>query len=300
MTAHNLHKVNFSPTRGDNILDLVLCSGQLQASSESGDSLFASDHNSLRIEFCMPTNTKPSCVNRQIFNFHFHKADLNDLQKTIDCIPWCLLEATDDCDATASLFYNFVEAAVIDVVPTVRPRQPSPPWFDSKVRHALRAKEKAHPTPDHTELFKQVRSNFKRIVRAKYAKYLTFVKNPKRFWSFIKSRRNQHSLPSLIRNENSGLEAADSAAKASLLMDSFQSVYLPPSPELDATMPSLQSTKLDIMPALRITASDVFCKLTDIDPSKSSGADNLSGFVLKSCARVLCGPLAYLFKRASK
>ena len=150
-------------------------------------------------------------------------------------------------------------------------------------------KKKAHPTPDHTELFKQVRSNFKRIVRAKYAKYLTSVagdigKNPKRIWSFIKSRRNQHSLPSLLRNENSGLEAADSAAKASLLMNSFQSVYLPPSPELDATMPSLQSTKLDIMPALRITASEVFRKLTDIDPSKSSGADNLSGFVLK----VLC------------
>ena len=75
----------------------------------------------------------PSYVSRTIFNFS--KADLNDLLRTIEYIPWCLLEATDNCNEATALFYDFVEAAVADIVPIVhpRPRCPSPPWFDREV-----------------------------------------------------------------------------------------------------------------------------------------------------------------------
>ncbi|XP_038046033.1 uncharacterized protein LOC119720442 [Patiria miniata] len=298
MAAHSLQQVNFSPTRGDNILDLVLCSALQQVSCETGDDIFASDHNSVRISIQVTAKTKPYDASRPIFNYR--KADLYDLQRTIECIPWCLLEATDDCDEATSLFYDFIEAAVIDVVPVVRPRRPSPPWFDGEVRHALKAKErtfrrkKKSPTPANLELFKEARSNFKQIVRGKYANYLSSVaadigKNPKRFWSFIKTRScsRQHALPSVLRNETSGFEAADSAGKADLLKDCFQSVYVPASSdESDATMPVLQSSNLDAMPAISITKSDVISKLSDIDVSKAIGPDNLSGFVLKSCANV--------------
>ena len=82
MTAHNLQQVNFFPTRGDNILDLVLCSGQHQISCETGDNIFASDHNSVRINLGTAAKTMPSHVNCPIFNFR--KADLNDLQRTME------------------------------------------------------------------------------------------------------------------------------------------------------------------------------------------------------------------------
>ena len=149
--------------------------------------------------------------------------------------------------------------------------------------------KKRSPTPANIELFKEARSEFKQIVRAKYANYLSSVagdigKNPKRFWSFIKSRANsrQHSLPSVLRNENSGVEAADPAGKAALLMDCFQSVYLPDSSdESDASMSDLHHANLDAVPAISITKSDVLSKLNDINVSKATGPDNLSGFVLK-------------------
>ena len=82
-------------------------------------------------------------------------------------------------------------------------------------------------------------------------------------------------------------------------MDCFQSVYLPDPDESDTSMPALHHANLDAMPAMSITKSDVFTKLNDIDVSKATGPDNLSGFVLKSCANALCGSLAYLFNRAS-
>ena len=84
MTAHNL-QVNLPPTRGDNILDLVLCSGQHQISFETGDNIFASDHNSVRINLHIANKIKPPCVSRPIFNFR--KANLNDLQRTLECVP---------------------------------------------------------------------------------------------------------------------------------------------------------------------------------------------------------------------
>ena len=136
----------------------------------------------------------------------------------------------------------------------------------------------------------------------------------------------QHSLPSVLQNESSGLEATDSAGKAALWMDFFQSVYLPTLDEsvinhtlytrwcisgqnlkinclspyartnqYNHTLPTLQSVNLDTMPAIRITESDVLRKLNDYnDSSKYSGPDNISGFIFNSCSNVLCGPLTYL------
>ena len=308
LTANCLHQVNFSVTRGNNILDLVLCSEQLQVSCGAGDNLFPSDHNSVRLSFRILAKTNSSHTSRPIYNFR--KADLNDLNRTIECIPWCLLEATDDCDAATSLFYDLIEAALIDVVPVVRPRRPSPPWFDCEVHHALKAKERAfrrkkvNPNPHNTTLFKAARSHFKQLVRTKYSSYLLSVaadigKNSKRFWSFIKARSRQHPLPSVLRSEQSGLDASDPAGKAGLLMDYFQSIHLPDSAQSDVELPGLYPVDLDAMPAISITKSDVLHKLRNIDVSKASGPDNLSGFVLNSCANVLCGPLTYLFRRAT-
>ena len=54
------------------------------------------------------------------------------------------------------------------------------------------------------------------------------------------------------------------------------------------------------MPAIRITESDVLRKLKDIDSSKASGPDNISGFICNSCSNVLCGPLTYIFRKATQ
>ena len=54
------------------------------------------------------------------------------------------------------------------------------------------------------------------------------------------------------------------------------------------------------MAAIRITESDVLHKFKDIDSSKASGLDNISGFIFNSCSNVLCGPLTYIFRKATQ
>ena len=189
-------------------------------------------------------------------------------------------------NAATSLFYDLVKAALVDihVVPVVRPRRPSPPppWYDGEGHHTLRDKEqafrrkKADQNPHNVAVFQAARRDFKKLARAKYSSYLSSVardigKNPTHFWSLVKARSRYHSLPSLLRSEQSGLEASDAAGKARLLMDCFQSVYLPDS---DANLPDLNPVNLDAMPAVHITKSDVLSKLANIDISKATGPDN--------------------------
>ncbi len=132
---------------------------------------------------------------RQVYNFR--KADLNDLRKMLEYIPWNILYSTNDCEEVTSLFYDLVEAALADVVPVVSPRRPSPPWFDGEVRKALKAKEQAfrrkkrNPSLENKELFRVARSAFKHIARVKYAGYLASLAadvghNPKLFGALSK------------------------------------------------------------------------------------------------------------------
>ena len=115
------------------------------------------------------THTNLYQLSRRVYNYR--KADLNDLRRTLECIPWNILGLTDKCEEATSLFHDLVEAALADVVPVVNPRRPSPPWFDGEVRKALKAKEKAFrkkksdPTTENILLFKTARTAFKHIAR---------------------------------------------------------------------------------------------------------------------------------------
>ena len=74
--------------------------------------------------------------------------------------------------------------------------------------------------------------------------------NPKRFWSFVKARTKQRSLPSVLQHETSGLKAADPSNKASMLMDYFQTVYPCPDDKPEPFLPQVLPSDLHPMPAI--------------------------------------------------
>ena len=80
-------------------------------------------------------------------------------------------------------------------------------------------------------------------------------------------------------------------------MGYFQSVYLP-EPDQTSDKPALHAYNLPTMPVIQMSDSDVLDKLSEINVSKASGPDNISGSLLKSYADILCVPLANLFRMA--
>ena len=114
----------------------------------------------------------------------------------------------------------------------------------------------------------------------------------------MKARTKQHSLPSVLQHDASGLRAADPSNKASMLMDYFQTVYACPDDEPESVLPQVLPSDLYTMPAIEMDSNEVWRELKNIDISKACRPDNLPGLVLKTCADDLCHPLLYLFRRS--
>lgn len=203
------------------------------------------------------------------------------------------------------LFYDFVEAAVSDHVPTVTLSRKCPPWFDSQVRAALRDKErsfvnkKRHPTPENDLDFRSKRKIFKDLAAAKYRAYLVgliadFKNTPKRFWSFLKAVKLSTVLPSVLFF--GGKSAATNHEKANLLNECFGSKFSVPS-DPNLPLPFCEDLGLSALNHMTVSSDRVGSLLSGLDRSKACGPDNLSGFILRECADALAIPLSVIFNK---
>ena len=74
---------------------------------------------------------------------NYKREDFDGLRRSLSLIPWGLLDGIG-VDKAVETFYNLLNSATANHVPTVVLRRRVPPWFDSAVRAALRLKEAAY------------------------------------------------------------------------------------------------------------------------------------------------------------
>ena len=137
-----------------------------------------------------------------------------------------------------------------------------------------------------------MRKDIKLAMKSKMRSALSDSSNPntltKKFWSYVKNASNSTRMPdSICRN---GIYANEPSKQAELFnsyfYDQFSSI-------------SNYSTDVDFSNDLfanfRFEESKIKDILLGIDTNKSSGPDEISGIVLKSCALTLARPLSILF-----
>ena len=203
-------------------------------------------------------------------------------------------------DADTELFYELVNAAIADYVPTVSRSRRFPPWFDRDVQCALRDKNTAHrlkksqPSPEHDLAFSKARSEFKNAASTKYRAYLLslvhdFRDNPKRFWSFVKSlKSSRHRPTALIHNGESFSNIPDCANIFTITLGSKVS-----DPHIDR----LRDTPVFPLPILNhffVPPGKIQTLLSSIGKHKACGPDGLSARILHECAAELAIPLEIL------
>ena len=125
------------PTRGQNLLDLVL-TRDLTCRASVRDGWLSSDHREVVATVDVP-GWRPPVVTRSVV-FNFRRADFAGLRRSLSLLPWTLLDSMEVNEAVDT-FYSMLEAAVVDQIPTVTLSRRYPPWFSAAARHALRAKE---------------------------------------------------------------------------------------------------------------------------------------------------------------
>ena len=156
--------------------------------------------------------------------------------------------------------------------------------------------------PSHWEAYNRVSSSTKKALKKAHWQHVNLIldtaekeHNTKPFWNYIKSQRQDTAGVSPLKKK--GQLYSDSKTKASILQDQFTSVFT-----IDDTDPNhdlkMDGQKYQSLPPLLIRNEGILKLLQHINPSKSSGPDEVAGRLLKELANELAPFLTYLFNKS--
>ena len=180
------------------------------------------------------------------------------------------------------------------------------PWLTNSVKRMCRKKQRlfnlARRTHKrhHWEKYKShKRSTLKALRRARWS-YIDNIlqlsldsKDPKPFWRFIKSQRQDSVGVSALKHE--GRLYSDSKTKAELLNSQFKSVFTREDTE---HIDKLFGPNYPTIDPLVINTKGVEKLLSQLNPSKASGPDQIPCRILKGLSEELAPVFCALFKQS--
>ena len=115
---------------------------------------------------------------------------------------------------------------------------------------------------------------------------------PKRFWSYISSRKCDNNGVAPLRNTD-GLIYSDAKSKADILNNQFSSVF---TQEPKDNLPDLGISTHPEMTPITINEAGVWKLLQNIKPHKAAGPDNIPARILREAANNLAPAMTILFQ----
>ena len=176
------------------------------------------------------------------------------------------------------------------------------PWANTNISHLARKKDRVFKKAKHSgrethwAKFREVRSLMQREVRRAKRHYLNDVispqlhENPKRFWSYIKSKRNESTRVASLRNTD-GLLYNDSQTQANILNNQFKSAY---TIEDTNTIPVVHGSDHPVMNKIHITTNGVRKLLEGIKTHKATGPYNIPAHLLRILSHQLAHFLTFI------
>ena len=115
--------------------------------------------------------------------------------------------------------------------------------------------------------------------------------NPKKFWSFVKGKKQEASGVSPLRNHD-GIIHSDPTTKANILNHQFESVF---TKEDLSNIPSKGRSPFDDMPFIQVTSPGVEKLLHNLCPHKANDPDSIPARLLKELSNELARALTFIF-----
>ena len=284
-----LEQVVDFPTRQENTLDLVFTSHPgfkvrckplppIAPKSDHDIVLFDTSHQPYR----------PRPTRRKIFLWN--KTDIDGLRSNISSSSQTFL-STDyaDIDSMWSAFKTTVTSAVDQHVPTkMTSTRHTHPWVDITLRKLMRKKQRAHRSAKRARQardwnrYKKLQAEAQRSTRKAHKGYMEDIvsqdlkENSKRFWSFIKSKR-QGAAGVLALMKEDGYLQSDSSVKAKILNKQFQSVYTRDDTD---SIPEKGPSPYQPMQDISYNPDGVKKLLKDLKPYKAAGPDGIPTYIL--------------------
>ena len=290
-------------TVNSHILDLVVANDINNININNIASATTSTHQGLEVTFPLKVELKQEKKQREAYNFR--SADWDHIFRLLSCIMWSDWSAFSSVDAAFEYFYDVLYAVIKEGIPTYKVKTKRfPSWYDAELRTLVKLKDRARTSFIRTGrnklsasyiLFSKLRKDIKVKQKQCYTVFLHKLEcdirnNCNRFWSHVKSQKAGGSIPRIMSYKGVTYDSINSIVDVFSIF--FKSIFIP----FDSNYTphcSYVDTPLFNFPC--ITPTDVRNILLSLEPSTSTGSDNIPAVFVVRCADQLCKPLSDLF-----
>ena len=290
-------------TVNNHILDLVIANELDSVQISTIDNATSSTHKALEISTKLNMQQCGKASERVSYNFK--DTDWDNVFCLLSCIYWSDWTSFHTVNDAYAHFYDVIYAVMKDSIPTYKIKvKQFPHWYSKALISLIKAKERTrnfflrrgrNKSSDLYKSFCNLRKQIKKKQKEDWKINISnveanIIKNPKRFWSHVKSKKSSNSLPNAMKYHGIVYNSTESIVKVFALF--FKSVFI----QFDQShTPHCESrfTSKFVMPQIKYI--DVQNILRSLQPSTASGSDNISATFLIKCSHLIAKPLADLF-----
>ena len=226
LNDHFLSQLNNTPTRSNNVLDLVLQACLIMSAWPRYCRLkklrfSRTTRHLLWVQrfYQSPNKDSKICLRLR------ERSSFEGLRSALSAINLSSNIGHEDINDDWQSWKDTFLAAVSDHIPYKRLKGRNPaPWIDGpilnliKKKNSIRQKLKSSPTSHLREIFKNMRADVKRMLRVSREIFGSlesdFKSNPKRLWSLLKQKSKSDNIPDLVSMATSTDAAADQVVQS--------------------------------------------------------------------------------------
>ena len=304
-----LSQINLQRNHLDRVLDLVFCSIESEASVDRcAVPLTRTDLHHPPLVISFPGGHKVAaneCVASRELNYR--KIDFDAFLAYFSTVDWNSLFESCTVDSMAERFCEIVRAWFSENLPFVK-RPSSPAWSTSLLRRLKRkrnAQQRKHRrlrTVQTKHDFKRSSEEYRRLNASLYKSYVLRVQsdlrsNPKKFWSFVNSKRKCSSIPLKVCFD--GKESSSDSESCEMFAEFFSSVFVPDDAtrNTDSAVQNVPCDCVDI-DIFQVTPDMIFTAVKKMKSSYAVGPDGIPAVVLCRCVAALAPPLCSIFNKS--
>ena len=327
MNKHFLTQVVKSPTRKDNILDIVMVNNDRIISHVSTSETRLSDHNLVSVKLTYNpsdpiTHPLPDIEKHSFRAVDFHSCDFEVINSKLQEINWEDLQALCDNedDQDGSMFLSLFNLTVLQIFLANAP--PKPQGKDvlknkfsrnrrvlNRKRRQLSARLRALQThsPSSPKIGRiklelstihiKIRDSHVDQVEARESEAVKVVKsNPRYFFSYAKRFAKSKSSIGPLKTEDGSL-TQDCKEMADILQRQYMSVFSDPKSE-KKKMPTSDSPYNCKLTDVDFTCDDVKDAIKEIDINAACSPDDIPAKILHKCCDQLAQPIWRIWKNS--
>ena len=302
-----LHQKVEHPTRGKNILDLIICNDEnLIENVYIGESLADSDHQSIRFNI----NVKIAIIENRTLVPNFRRANFEDLRLSLGRINWEEELRNKTVEEMWEKFESKLKKATHESVPYIekRTKQATNKWVNHELKSLLIKKKHAYKVfkrtsaEDDKQRYHSLRRNVKKEIRKSKRAFEERIaenckENPKEFFKYIRNKKCVKETVGPFKNLEGDI-VQDKSLVADILNDAFTKVFTEEDKRNIPTPPRIyQGDNAGRLMEFTIYPADVEKALCKLNINKTPGPDGIHPRILKEAKIELIKPLTIIFNQ---